>query len=124
MLNFLNPAKEVSGRPSSSLALREEEREKKMEVTAQMKKANLFIHSDALTEILSRVPAKELLTLKLVCKEWHRVITSRSFAKTQLGTTEVVLTGFILQEKFKWCNDDIKIVSYIFVEKMARGVPK
>ncbi|ESW29593.1 hypothetical protein PHAVU_002G082800 [Phaseolus vulgaris] len=125
MLNFLNPAKEVSGRPSSSLALREEEREKKMEVTAQkMKKANLFIHSDALTEILSRVPAKELLTLKLVCKEWHRVITSRSFAKTQLGTTEVVLTGFILQEKFKWCNDDIKIVSYIFVEKMARGGSK
>jgi len=43
MLNFLNPAKEVSGRPSSSLALREEEREKKMEVTAQVKKSNFIL---------------------------------------------------------------------------------
>ncbi|CAJ1932312.1 unnamed protein product [Sphenostylis stenocarpa] len=89
-----------------------------------MKKVNAFINSDVLTEILSRVPAKELLSLKLVCKEWHCVISSRSFAKTQLRTTEVVLTGFILQEKFMWCNEDIKIVSYIFVEEMARGGSK
>ncbi|TKY69378.1 F-box protein [Spatholobus suberectus] len=79
-----------------------------------MKKVDRFLNSDVLIEILTRVPAKELLLLKLVCKEWQRVISSRSFMKAQLGrTTEVALTGFIFQEKFKWCNEDIKTVSYI-----------
>jgi len=32
-----------------------------------------------------------------------------------------VFTGFILQEKFRWCKEDIKTVSYIFVREMARG---
>ncbi|TKY69379.1 F-box protein [Spatholobus suberectus] len=83
-----------------------------------MKKVYRFLNSDVLIEILSRIPAKELLSLKLVCKEWQRVISSRSFMEAQVGrTTEVALTGFIFQEKFKWCNEDIKTVSYI----LARG---
>ncbi|RDX90745.1 hypothetical protein CR513_27365, partial [Mucuna pruriens] len=82
----------------------------------KMKKAERFLDSDVLVEILLRIPAKDLLHLKRVCKEWLRVISSHSFAKAQLGRTEVALTGFILQEKFMWCNEDIKTVSYIPAE--------
>lgn len=46
------------------------------------------------------------------------MISSRSFAKAQLGRAkqEAVLTGFIYQEKFRWCNEDIKTISYVNVE--------
>ncbi|KAK7315187.1 hypothetical protein VNO77_33722 [Canavalia gladiata] len=78
--------------------------------------ADRFLNSDVLFDILSRVPAKDLLDLKCVSREWRRIISSRSFMKAQLAkNTEMVLTGFIFQEKFKWCNEDIKTVSYISV---------
>ncbi|KAK7386853.1 hypothetical protein VNO78_27191 [Psophocarpus tetragonolobus] len=90
-----------------------------------MKRVDRILNHDILIEILSRVPAKELMSLKRVCKEWHRVISSHSLVKAQLGRTKLVLTGFIFQAKFIWCNEDIKTVNYIYVvEETTKGVSK
>ncbi|KAL2330057.1 hypothetical protein Fmac_017638 [Flemingia macrophylla] len=90
-----------------------------------MKKVEAFLNSDVLMEILSRIPAKELLSLKRVCKEWRRMISSRSFAKLHVGRAagagDAGLSGFILQERFVWCSDDIREVSYIPVDETARS---
>lgn len=88
----------------------------------KMKKVDRFLNSDILIEILSHVPAKDLLSLKLVSKEWHRLISSRCFMEAQVQRTkEEALTGFIFQEKFMWCNEDIKTISYISVEENTKG---
>ena len=88
----------------------------------KMKKVDRFLNSGILIEILSHVPAKDLLSLKRVCKEWHHVISSRCFVEAQLQRTkEEALNGFIFQEKFMWCNEDIKTISYISVEENTKG---
>ncbi|RZC29051.1 hypothetical protein D0Y65_000862 [Glycine soja] len=90
-----------------------------------MKKVDRFLNSGILIEILSHVPAKDLLSLKRVCKEWHHVISSRCFVEAQLQRTkEEALNGFIFQEKFMWCNEDIKTISYISVEVTTKGGSK
>lgn len=92
-----------------------------------MKKVQRFMNSDILFDVLSRIPVKSLLDLKCISKEWHHIISSRSFIKAQLENNEPILTGFILQEKFMWCNEDIKTVSYIpvpSVETRTRGNKK
>nr|KYP44865.1 F-box/kelch-repeat protein At3g17530 family [Cajanus cajan] len=82
-----------------------------------MKKVETLLNGDVLIEILSRIPAKELVSLKRVCREWRRVISSRSFAKVHVGRASggevAALTGFVFQERFVWCSDDIRTVSYI-----------
>ena len=91
----------------------------------KMKKVDRFLNSGILIEILSHVPAKDLLSLKRVCKEWHHVISSRCFVEAQLQRTkEEALNGFIFQEKFMWCNEDIKTISYISVEVTTKGGSK
>ncbi|KAE9597436.1 putative F-box domain-containing protein [Lupinus albus] len=79
----------------------------------KMKKVQRFLNTDVLFDVLTRIPVKALLGLKCISREWHHIISSRSFIRAQLENTELVLTGFILQEKFMWCNEDIKTVSYI-----------
>ncbi|XP_061364258.1 F-box protein At5g49610-like [Gastrolobium bilobum] len=87
-----------------------------------MKKVSRFVNSDILFDVLSRIPVKALLGLKCICRVWHRIISSRSFIKAQMENTEHVLTGFIYQEKFEFCNEDIEIVSYIPVETRGAKV--
>ncbi|KAI4301659.1 hypothetical protein L6164_034913 [Bauhinia variegata] len=81
-----------------------------------MKKVVRFLNSDIIFSVLSRVPVKTLLCLKCICKEWHRIISSHSFSIAHVKEMETVFSGFILQEKFLLCNDDIKTISYIPVE--------
>ncbi|XP_027359235.1 F-box protein At5g49610-like [Abrus precatorius] len=85
-----------------------------------------LLNSDILFDILSRIPVKDLLGLKCVSKEWHGIISSRSFSIAQLGKNrELFLTGFIYQEKFMWCKEDIATVSYIPVDDAGtRGCSK
>ncbi|GFZ07632.1 hypothetical protein Acr_19g0005690 [Actinidia rufa] len=66
-------------------------------------------------DVLSRLPAKTLLGLKCVSKDWHRLISERSFIRHQLQRAEPV-SGFFFQERFQWCDDDIKAISYIPVK--------
>ncbi|OIW09776.1 hypothetical protein TanjilG_32214 [Lupinus angustifolius] len=86
-----------------------------------MKKVQRFLSSDILFDVLSRIQAKPLLGLKCISRDWNQIISSPSFIKAQLRKTEIVLTGFILQEKFKWCKDDIRTVSYIPIETTENG---
>ncbi|RDX97175.1 hypothetical protein CR513_20083, partial [Mucuna pruriens] len=51
--------------------------QKMFEEINKMKKAERFLNSDILVEILSRIPAKDLLHLKRVCKEWLQAVPSR-----------------------------------------------
>ncbi|KAK7302557.1 hypothetical protein RJT34_13449 [Clitoria ternatea] len=82
-----------------------------------------FLNNDLMFDILSFVPVRDLLGMKCVSKEWHRMISNRSFVIAQLKKNkDVVLGGFIFQEKFMWCNEDIKTVTYIGVgEKKMRS---
>ncbi|KAK9266241.1 hypothetical protein L1049_000029 [Liquidambar formosana] len=71
-----------------------------------------FLNTDIPIDVLSRLPTKILLGLKCVSKGWNCLISDRSFIKVQLKKTEPVV-GFFFQERFQWCNDDIKSYSYI-----------
>ncbi|PKI77610.1 hypothetical protein CRG98_002012 [Punica granatum] len=42
------------------------------------------LSNDALTEILLRLPAENLVQLKSVCKRWHKLINSKDFAELHL----------------------------------------
>ncbi|KAK3026907.1 hypothetical protein RJ639_041091 [Escallonia herrerae] len=74
-----------------------------------------FANDDIAVDMLSRLCTKTLLLLKCVSKEWHRLISDRSFICVQLKRTGPI-SGFFFQERFQWCNDDIKSISYIPVE--------
>ena len=87
-----------------------------------MKKAERSLNGDILFDVLSRVPVKPLLGLKCISREWHRIISSSSFVKAQMQNTGLLLTGFIFQEKFMLCNEDIKTVSYIHIETRGSKV--
>ncbi|KAJ1400388.1 F-box-like domain superfamily [Sesbania bispinosa] len=87
-----------------------------------MKKFQSFLNNDIMFDVLSRIPAKLLLGLKCISRDWHHTISSRAFIKAQLENTGLVLTGFILQEKFMWCKVDIKAVNYIPVETIGARV--
>lgn len=71
--------------------------------------------SDVLVDVLSRLPTRTLLGMRCVSKEWRRLISDRSLVQLQLKRTELSqpTSGFFYQERFKWCNDDIRFVSYI-----------
>lgn len=79
------------------------------------------LNSDTIFEVLSRIPVKPLLGLKCISREWHRIISSHSFIKAQLQNKGLALTGFIVQDKFMWCKEDIKTVGYIPLETGGGG---
>ncbi|CAL5362729.1 hypothetical protein CsSME_00054205 [Camellia sinensis var. sinensis] len=74
-----------------------------------------FASNDILIDVLCRLPTKTLLGWKCVSKEWHHLISDRSFIKHQLKRTEPI-SGFFFQERFQWCDNDIKSISYIPVK--------
>lgn len=74
-----------------------------------------LLDDDVFFDVLSRLPAKCLLRLKSVCKGWCRLISDRIFIKVQSQTLEPIV-GFLIQQRFQWCSDDIKIITHIPVE--------
>lgn len=70
---------------------------------------------DITSNVLSRLPTKTLFGMKRVSKEWHQLMLDRSFIRLQLKSTEPI-SGFIFQEKFQWCKEDIQSVNYIPAE--------
>lgn len=77
---------------------------------------NWFANDDISTDILCRLSAKTLHCLKYVSKEWHRLISDRSFIALQLKKTEPI-SGFFFQEIFQWAEDeDMELISYIPVD--------
>ncbi|KAA8541493.1 hypothetical protein F0562_025456 [Nyssa sinensis] len=74
-----------------------------------------FASNEIPIDVLSRLPTKTLLGLKCVSKEWHHLISDRSFIRVQLKKTQPV-SGFFFQQRFQWCNDDIESISYIPVK--------
>lgn len=74
------------------------------------------MNNDIPIDVLSRLHTKALLELKSVSKGWHQLISDRSFIRVQLKRTEPV-SGFFFQEKYQWCSDDIRCISYVPVVK-------
>lgn len=63
-----------------------------------------FLHMDARTNILLRIPAKHLVKLKTVCKSWYKLTTSQSFMRSHLNHwTSWGINGFAVQS---YCNID------------------
>lgn len=76
-------------------------------------KRRWFANNDIPIEVLSRLPTKTLLQLKRVSKEWQQLLSDRSFIKVHSTRTTDPITGFFFQERFQWCDTDIKSISYI-----------
>ncbi|KAL3529409.1 hypothetical protein ACH5RR_008731 [Cinchona calisaya] len=74
-----------------------------------------FMNNDIPMKVLSRLSTRNLHRLKCVSKEWHSLISNRSFIRLQLMNTEEV-SGFFFQERYQWCDEDINHISYIPVE--------
>ena len=72
-----------------------------------------FLNTDVPFNVLFCFPTKILLGLKCVSKGWHQLIFDRSFIQAQLQKQKPIVSGFIFQGKYQWCNEDIKTVSYI-----------
>ncbi|KAL1339120.1 hypothetical protein AAHE18_U010500 [Arachis hypogaea] len=85
----------------------------------KMKKLKSSLNSDIMFDILSRLPVKPLLGMKRVSRGWRAMISSFPFIKSQMEKTGLSLTGFIFQEKFQWCSDDIKTVSHIALDSQS-----
>ncbi|KAL0012916.1 hypothetical protein SO802_008024 [Lithocarpus litseifolius] len=58
-------------------------------------------------------PTKIPLGLKCVSKGWRQLIFDCSFIQAHLQKQKPIVSGFIFQGKYQWCNEDIKTVSYI-----------
>lgn len=80
-----------------------------------------FINVDIRLKILSQLSARDLLNLKCVSKEWKDIISNRSFVHYLSKRSETV-SGFFFQERFQWCAEDIKHISYIPIETKTTGV--
>ncbi|KAL8542471.1 hypothetical protein ACS0TY_003362 [Phlomoides rotata] len=75
-----------------------------------------FANDDIPTNILSRLSAKKLHNLKNVSKEWHNLVSDRSFVSLQLQKREPV-SGFFFQEVFQFTDyEGIDSISYIPVD--------
>ncbi|KAG5526709.1 hypothetical protein RHGRI_032837 [Rhododendron griersonianum] len=77
-----------------------------------------FASNDILIDVLSRLPSKTLLKIKCVSKQWHHLISERSFIRQQSERKEAI-SGFFFQERFQWCDDDIRSISCIPVNTEA-----
>ncbi|KAK4800291.1 hypothetical protein SAY86_020778 [Trapa natans] len=53
-------------------------------VTTKEADPSFFHIDDIWTEILLRIPAKDLVKLKAVCKSWYKLINSQSFARSHV----------------------------------------
>ncbi|RVW60335.1 hypothetical protein CK203_084105 [Vitis vinifera] len=67
---------------------------------------------DICMDVLSRLLTKTLLGLKCVYKRWHRIISNRYFIQDSSQRPEP-LPGFLFQERYQWCAEDISTISYI-----------
>ncbi|XP_057740632.1 putative F-box protein At3g23950 [Arachis stenosperma] len=85
----------------------------------EMKKLKSSLNGDIMFDILSRLQVKPLLGMKRVSRGWRAMISSFPFIKSQMEKTGLSLTGFIFQEKFQWCSDDIKTVSHIALDSQS-----
>ncbi|KAH7848408.1 hypothetical protein Vadar_002412 [Vaccinium darrowii] len=74
-----------------------------------------FGSNDLPIDVLSRLPLKNLLSLKCVSKQWGHLISERSFMRHRSERKEPI-SGFFFQERFQWCDDDIRSISYIPVK--------
>lgn len=63
-------------------------------------------------EVLSRLPTKTLLRLKCISKRWYHIISNRSFIQGLSHRPEPI-AGFFFQERYHWCSEDIRTISYI-----------
>ncbi|GLT38509.1 hypothetical protein SLA2020_127540 [Shorea laevis] len=75
------------------------------------------LNSDIPFEVLSRLPTKFLPGMKCVSRAWHRLISDRTFLKVQMQSQKrEPVSGFFVQQRYQYCEDDIKTISYIPVE--------
>ncbi|KAL5547417.1 hypothetical protein UlMin_002648 [Ulmus minor] len=81
------------------------------------KKVRYMINDDISFNVLSRLPAKALIGLKCVSREWHNLISDRCFIQAQLERNKLTISGFIFQEKLLWYHQDKQGISYIPVGK-------
>ncbi|XP_045807501.1 F-box protein At5g65850-like [Trifolium pratense] len=91
--------------------------------------SEVCLNSDIIFDILSRIPAKPLLSMKCVSKVWKNIISNCSFIKAQLQNAQLDLNGFIFQDGYMLGKYDRKTVSYIPVEsknaaKVYQGIFK
>nr|XP_012570867.1 uncharacterized protein LOC105852025 [Cicer arietinum] len=93
---------------------------KKVKVKSESE-SELCLNKDIIFDILSRIEVKHLFRMKRVSKDWKQIISSRSFMKAQLKNANLVLNGFIVQDRYMLCKHDIKTVSYIPVETRNGG---
>lgn len=74
-----------------------------------------FLNSDVPINVLSRLPTKTLFGLKCVSRGWYRLISDRTFINTQvqLQQRHEPISGFLFQERFRWCDADIHTNTFI-----------
>ncbi|OMO49537.1 hypothetical protein CCACVL1_30938 [Corchorus capsularis] len=75
------------------------------------------LNNDISFEVLCRLPTKYIPRLKCVSTGWNRLISDPTFRKIQSHQNREPLSGFLFQQKYQWCNDDLTTISYIPVEK-------
>ncbi|KAL5746897.1 hypothetical protein ACOSQ2_024194 [Xanthoceras sorbifolium] len=80
-----------------------------------------FLNKDVAFNVLSRLPTKLLLGLKCVCKGWQQLLCDCDFMKVQSQKREQ-MSGFFFQQRFQWCPDDIKTITYIPAEFKCSGL--
>ncbi|KAF5730388.1 F-box protein [Tripterygium wilfordii] len=76
------------------------------------------LDNDVAFDVLSRLQTKDLLCLKRVSKDWHHIMSDPSFIEVQSRRKEPLM-GFFFQQRFKWCFDDIKTITYIPLYRKA-----
>lgn len=69
-------------------------------------------NDDICMDVFSRLPTETLLGLKCVCKRWQCILSDRSFIQGLLQRPEP-LVGFFFQERYQWCDEDIRTISYV-----------
>ncbi|PNX55399.1 F-box protein at5g07610-like protein, partial [Trifolium pratense] len=114
---------------AGSLSLSLSFRKMKMVKVDNENESEVCLNSDIIFDILSRIPAKPLLSMKCVSKVWKNIISNRSFIKAQLQNAQLDLNGFIFQDGYMLGKYDRKTVSYIPVEsknaaKVHQGIFK
>ncbi|KAJ4713675.1 F-box protein [Melia azedarach] len=80
-----------------------------------------FLNNDICFNVLSRLPTKDLLRLKCVCKLWCQLISDRIFRQV-LSPRREPISGFFFLQKYHWYSDDIRTIGYISVERQSAGL--
>ncbi|CAK7327888.1 unnamed protein product [Dovyalis caffra] len=74
------------------------------------------LNTDIPFDVLSRLQTKELLGLKCVSKGWNHLISDLSFIQAQSQKKEP-LSGFFFHQRYRYCFDDVKTITYVPVER-------